>query len=524
MMNGFWGFREIRPALLAVVLVLVLVYQHLSFCWSLSDKGIVLSRSKETVVHDSFEDGNGGKNLCRSDVECSRGNAVALSVEKPRNVAHRKLMAVTLTPFNLFGPFVPPFWVSPGPVQSAPPPSPSPFSPSPAPLPSMVPQLAPAPPRAASITPSSVPAPAEGPSPSVSSDNFSGKHHRVLIVSAAIGGSVLVVALFIVIVFSQKNKMAVVRPWATGLSGQLQRAFVTGVPKLKRQELETACEDFSNVIGSSSVCTLYKGTLSSGVEIAVMSLTFASAKDWSRDHEAQFRKKIDSLSKVNHKNFVNLIGYCEEKEPFTRMMVFEYAPNGTLFEHLHIREAEHLDWGARMRVIMGTAYCLGHMHQMAPPIAHKNLKSSAIQLAEDSAAKISDFAVWNESADDETDATPESNVYSFGVILLEVVTGRLPYSPNGTALEDFASDYLRGTQSLREMADPTLTSFQEHQLDGIGEVIKSCLRLSPRLRPTMREVADRLREITGIGPDGAIPKLSPLWWAELEIQSADISN
>ncbi|XP_019192423.1 PREDICTED: probable inactive receptor-like protein kinase At3g56050 isoform X2 [Ipomoea nil] len=511
MMNGFWGFREIRPALLAVVFVLV--YQHLSFCWSLSDKGIVLSRSKETVVHDSLEgleNGNGG-------------NAVALSVEESRNVAHhRKLMDVA--PFNPF-PFFPPFWVSPGPGQSPPPPSPSPspsvesFSPSPAPSPSMVPRLAP--PPAVSITPSSVPAPAEG--PSVSSGHFSGKHHRVLIVSVAIGGSVLVVALFIVIVFSQKNKMAVVRPWATGLSGQLQRAFVTGVPKLKRQELETACEDFSNVIGSSSVCTLYKGTLSSGVEIAVMSLTFVSAKDWSRDHEAQFRKKIDSLSKVNHKNFVNLIGYCEEKEPFTRMMVFEYAPNGTLFEHLHIKEAEHLDWGARMRVIMGMAYCLGHMHQMVPPVSHKNLKSLAIHLSEDSAAKISDFAVWNESADDETDPTPESNMYSFGVILLEVVTGRLPYSPTGTALEDFASDYLGGRQSLREMADPTLTSFHEHQLDGIGEVIKSCLRLSPRLRPTMREVADRLREITGIGPDGAIPKLSPLWWAELEIQSADIS-
>ena len=45
--------------------------------------------------------------------------------------------------------------------------------------------------------------------------------------------------------------------------------------------------------------------------------------------------QIDTLSKVNHKNFVNLIGFCEEDEPFTRMMVFEYAPNGSLFEHLH---------------------------------------------------------------------------------------------------------------------------------------------------------------------------------------------
>lgn len=137
----------------------------------------------------------------------------------------------------------------------------------------------------------------------------------------------------------------------------------SGVPNLKRSELETACEDFSNVIGSSSMGTVYKGTLSSGVEIAVTSLAVESAKEWPENLESQFRKKvhnelilvknycfhscylfsrfnlilfqIEQLSKVNHKNFVNLIGYCEEQEPFTRMMVFEYAPNGTLFEHLH---------------------------------------------------------------------------------------------------------------------------------------------------------------------------------------------
>lgn len=65
-----------------------------------------------------------------------------------------------------------------------------------------------------------------------------------------------------------------------------------GVPKLKRSELEVACEDFSNVIGTSTIGTVYKGTLSSGVEIAVASLTVTSAKDWSKNLEAQFRKKV----------------------------------------------------------------------------------------------------------------------------------------------------------------------------------------------------------------------------------------
>lgn len=68
-------------------------------------------------------------------------------------------------------------------------------------------------------------------------------------------------------------------------------AHVAGVPKLKRSELELACEDFSNVVGTSSIGTIYKGTLSSGVEIAVVSVAVKSADDWSKNLEANFRKK-----------------------------------------------------------------------------------------------------------------------------------------------------------------------------------------------------------------------------------------
>ncbi|KAL0305621.1 UNVERIFIED_CONTAM: protein MALE DISCOVERER 2 [Sesamum radiatum] len=129
---------------------------------------------------------------------------------------------------------------------------------------------------------------------------------------------------------------------AGGSSGNSLKLIIgiSRVPKLNRDELETACEDFSNIIMvHEGVATLYKGTLSSGVEIAVASTAVASAKQWSKQAELAFRKKIDSLSRVNHKNYINLIGYCEEEEPFTRMMVFEYAPNGSLFEHLHVVHA-----------------------------------------------------------------------------------------------------------------------------------------------------------------------------------------
>ncbi|XP_050139300.1 probable inactive receptor-like protein kinase At3g56050 [Malus sylvestris] len=419
---------------------------------------------------------------------------------------------------------------SASPSSSFPAPSPSPLvAPTPA---SPVPRN---PPTTIFPPPESSPEPIHSPSlsPSQVAQSNSNSRHRVVIICAGVVGGCLLIFLAVVgIIVARSSKVVTVKPWATGLSGQLQKAFVTGVPKLNRSELEAACEDFSNVIGSLSDGNVYKGTLSSGVEIAVTSITMESAANWTKSLEAQFRKKIETLSKVNHKNFVNLIGFCEEDKPFTRIMVFEYAPNGTLFEHLHIKEAEHLDWGMRLRIAMGMAYCLEYMHQLKPPIVQKNLQSSSVYLTEDYAAKISDFTFLNEvttakmgSVDkklcDSMSTDPESNVYSFGVILFEMITGRIPYSVENGSLEDWASHYLKGDKSLREIVDPSLNSFQEEELSELFRVIKDCVHPDPKQRPTMTEITGRLKVITAMGPDGATPKLSPLWWAELEIMSTE---
>uniref|UniRef100_A0A803NTW5 Protein kinase domain-containing protein n=1 Tax=Cannabis sativa TaxID=3483 RepID=A0A803NTW5_CANSA len=343
-------------------------------------------------------------------------------------------------------------------------PSPSPSSssaqedtapPSKSKTPPKIPKAAPAPaPSPSSPSPSLAPPPVSIPKSALPARNNkpSWRSHHTAIVAGSLGGAgVLAVAILAYLCIS--SKVANVKPWATGLSGQLQKAFVTGVPKLKRSELEVACEDFSNVIGSSPV----------------------------------------------------------------------------------VREAEHLDWGMRLRIAMGMIYCLDHVHHLEPPTAHNNLNSSAVRLTEDYAAKIAEFSFWNEIAVAPTEfppemkkhpnttmsVSPESNVYNFGVILFEMVTGRLPYSVDNGSLEDWASDYLKGDQPLKEMVDPTLSSFQEEQLEQIGQVIKSCVDSDPNQRPTMRDVAMRLRDITGITPDGASPRLSPLWWAELELMSTD---
>lgn len=332
----------------------------------------------------------------------------------------------------------------------------------------------------------------------------------------------------------RKSAVATIGPWKTGLSGQLQKAFVTGVPKLQLSELERACEDFSNIVASYPHYTVYKGTLSSGVEIAVVSTTITSSKEWSQHSESCFRKKIDSLSRINHKNFINMLGFCEEEEPFTRMMVLEYAPNGTLYESLHGEDFEHIGWRGRMRIIMGLAYCIQHMHELNPPVVHPDLQSSSILLSEDGAAKIVDMSVWHEVISkgksptngeldrhhEQVSAALAGNVYSFGVILLEIISGKLPEPARERSLVSLALECINnGDRSMVSLLDPTLKDHKEEELVVIGKVIHACIQSDPMNRPSMREITARLREAIGISPVAATPRLSPLWWAELEVLS-----
>uniref|UniRef100_A0ACD5YE05 Uncharacterized protein n=1 Tax=Avena sativa TaxID=4498 RepID=A0ACD5YE05_AVESA len=339
------------------------------------------------------------------------------------------------------------------------------------------------------------------------------------------GGAGFLVITAAFVVYCRAKKVGTVKPWVTGLSGQLQRAFVTGVPSLKRSELEAACEDFSNIIGSTASCMVYKGTLSSGVEIAVVSSLITSGKDWSKECESQYRKKISSLSKVGHKNFMNLLGYCEEENPFTRAMVFEYAPNGTLFEHLHVREAENLDWMARLRISMGIAYCLEHMHKLNPPVVPRNFNSTTIYLTDDYAAKVSDLDFWNgaKGSDSVSDGCTmldtDGIVHQYGVILLEILTGRVQFPEQDLPLEEWASPYFECKMPLSELIDSSLCPFPEDAARALCNVARSCIDPDPSKRPQMAEVAARMKEITSLGPEGTTPKVSPLWWAELEIMS-----
>ncbi|KAG8077526.1 hypothetical protein GUJ93_ZPchr0007g4027 [Zizania palustris] len=329
-----------------------------------------------------------------------------------------------------------------------------------APVPAVAPVLSTGTGTYSAYNANNAPAPVSSPSspPMHSSETGSNRRSKKWLYAIVLPSiALLLIGTACMFLLCRNKSVATIGPWKTGLSGQLQKAFVTGVPKLQRTELEGACEDFSNIIASYPHYTVFKGTLSSGVEIAVVSTAITSSKDWSKHSEGIFRKNIDSLSRINHKNFINLLGYCEEENPFMRMMVLEYAPNGTLYEHLHVEGFDHIDWTGRMRVIMGVAYCIQHMHELNPSITHPDLQSSAILLSEDGAAKIADMSVWQEvisrenmpKNDDFVDqydpisADPAGNVCSFGLLMLEIISGKPPHSEHSGSLVNLALECIK---------------------------------------------------------------------------------
>lgn len=369
-------------------------------------------------------------------------------------------------------------------------------------------------------------------------------------------GSALVLVILIsvsaIAYFRHKRRSTAVSPWKQGMSGQLQRVFDTTAPLLKREEVEAACEDFSNIIGSSTDNVVYKGTLSNGTEIAATMMR-VSSESWTAQKELSFRRKVEALARMKHQHLVNLVGYCSEETPvFTRILVFEYASNGTLYDHLHNKESEHLDWATRMRVIMGAAYGLSYMHhELVPPTSHLNLDAHAIFLTDDYAAKVANFAVskmamarsdgdrrksssWLGSANvhigyEDADAdrhSPdfESNMYSFGILMLEVISGRVPHSDLHGSLVDWASEYLNDPKMVWYIVDPSLKSHKHDDLVALCKIVSSCLAARNR-RPSMRRVVTMLTEVLKLTPESVGPKSSAnMLWAQLELQDDDTNS
>ncbi|CAA0838767.1 Probable LRR receptor-like serine/threonine-protein kinase [Striga hermonthica] len=312
------------------------------------------------------------------------------------------------------------------------------------------------------------------------------------------------------------------------------------VTRYSRKELEVACEDFSNIIGSSPDSLVYKGTTKGRSEIAVISLGLKD-EQWTGYLELYFQKEVACLARLNHENVGKLLGYCRESSPFTRMLVFEYASNGTLYEHLHYGEACQFSWTRRMKIIVGIARGLRYLHmELDPPFTISELNSSSIYLTEDFSPKLVDFECWktilsrsekssgalsNEGSVcvipnslEERNLDIQGNTYSFGILLLEIISGRLPYSQEKGCLLDWAKEYLDLPEVISYVVDPELKHFRYEDLKVICEVVGLCIYPKTSTRTSMRDLCFMLENGIDTSVSADI-RASSLAWAELALSS-----
>ncbi|KAL5718482.1 hypothetical protein ACHQM5_011380 [Ranunculus cassubicifolius] len=343
-----------------------------------------------------------------------------------------------------------------------------------------------------------------------------------------------------------KGKSPVIIPWKKSSSLKdemiiyIDPELLKDVKRWSRQELEEACEDFSNIIGSSPDSVVYKGVVKQGPEIAVISVCMKE-EYWTGYLELYFQKEVADLARINHENTGKLLGYCREGTPFSRMLVFEYASNGTLYEHLHYSEGIPLSWARRMRIIIGIARGLKYFHtDLDPPFTISELNSSAVYLTEDFSPKLVDFESWKtvysrsgKSADSDHNGSVirglpvslearhldlEANIFAFGVLLLEIISGRPPYCKDRGCLVDWAREYLDLPDVISHLVDPELDHFKHDDLKVICEVVNICLQSEPAKRSSMQVLCTMLENKIETSISAEL-RQSPLAWAELALSS-----
>ncbi|KAI3505150.1 hypothetical protein L1887_27072 [Cichorium endivia] len=372
----------------------------------------------------------------------------------------------------------------------------------------------------------------------------------VWLLALEVSTGVTVGLLFLVALFTTihrcKNKPSIIIPWKKSASDKDHLAIyidpnvLKDVMRYNRHELEVACEDFSNIIGSSSDSLVYKGTMKGGPEIAVISLCIKE-DHWTNYLELYYQKEVADLARLNHENTGKLLGYCIDNTPFTRMLVFEYASNGTLYEHLHYEEGCQLSWTRRMKIVIGIAKGLKYLHtEIAPPFTISELNSSAVYLTEDFSPKLVDFESWKSiltrsennsrciSSEGAICVLPSSlegrqldiqgNIYAFGVLLLEIISGRPPLCKDKGCLVDWAKDYLEKPEEMASVVDPALKHFREEDLKVICEVVSICIHLRPRDQVSMQDLCAILESKIDTSVTSEL-KASSLAWAELALSS-----
>ncbi|OAY70590.1 probable receptor-like protein kinase At4g10390 [Ananas comosus] len=284
-------------------------------------------------------------------------------------------------------------------------------------------------------------------------------------------------------------------------------------------EIESVTSGFTSpVIGEGGFSTVYLGRLPGSPSPSAVKVHFSS----ERLHIA-FRRELDVLLRLpRHPNVVRLIGFSDDQEEGA--LVFEYAPNGNLHDKLHGGGGRILGWAERVSIARQVAGALDHLHERCGdlPVVHGDVKSANVVLGAGHEARLCDFgsaqlgfaAAVARPARAAVVGSPGyvdphylrsglltkgSDAYSFGVLLLELLTGAEAFSAGGPLTAAIGTKLRRsaggGGGGIGDLVDPRLGA--EYDAEEAAEMVKlaaACVAGTPSLRPSMAEVVRAMEE------------------------------
>ncbi|RIA05024.1 hypothetical protein BRARA_K00629 [Brassica rapa] len=287
------------------------------------------------------------------------------------------------------------------------------------------------------------------------------------------------------------------------------------------QILRVATNNFGveNLLGGGGFGSVYRGTLQDGRDIAVKKMDQA---DFAGKGLKEFESEVTVLTKVHHRNLVSLYGYSIEGND--RLVVYQYMPQGTLSKHL-FHWSDHslrpLDWTTRLNIALDVARAVEYLHTLAlqsQSYIHRDLKPPNILLGDDLRAKVSDFGLVTATEEDRESVktkcrgtpgymapeyldgrvTRKIDVYSFGVILMELITGKkatdLSRAEDDIHITTWFRKMLREEETFSEAIDGNIIANQETQrtIYEVAKLARQCCTRTPEQRPDMAQVVSFL--------------------------------
>ncbi|XP_065855179.1 receptor protein kinase TMK1-like [Euphorbia lathyris] len=289
------------------------------------------------------------------------------------------------------------------------------------------------------------------------------------------------------------------------------------------QVLRNVTDNFSeeNVLGKGGFGTVYKGELHDGTKIAVKRM---ESGVMSEKGETEFKSEIAVLNKVRHRHLVTLLGYCFEGNE--RLLVYEYMPQGTLSRFLFNWKQEGikpLEWTRRLAIALDVARGVEYLHGLAhQSFIHRDLKPSNILLGDDMRAKVADFGLLRLAPEGKTSietrlagtfgylapeyavtgrVTTKIDVFSFGVILMEMISGRKALDDSqpedSMHLVTWFRRMLVNKDTFRKSIDPTIDLDEETlaSVSTVSELAGHCTAREPHQRPDMGHVVNVLSSL-----------------------------